>query len=64
MIQEWIDTILADDTYWDQNAFDDLMVQDAVVWPRRKDRLFLCVAFVPARRQSACSHFCTWPNRK
>ncbi len=41
-LQEWVDKILADENYWDQNAFNDLMVRGAIVEPRRKDRLFLC----------------------
>ena len=41
-----MDKILADENYWDQHAFNDLMVHGAVLEPRRKDRLFLC-AFSP-----------------
>lgn len=40
--QEWLDAIVSDDKYWDQNAFNDLMRRGAVFEPRRGDRLFLC----------------------
>ena len=39
-----MDKILADENYWDQNAFNDLMVRGAIAEPRRKDRLFLCAS--------------------
>lgn len=40
--QEWVDKIVADPNYWDQNCFNDLMIGGAVFEPRREDRLFLC----------------------
>ena len=57
-LQEWVDKILADENYWDQNAFNDLMVRGAIVEPRRKDRLFLCAAVRSASTHpvsAACS---------
>ncbi len=36
-----MDKIVADPNYWDQNAFNDLMVRGAQYEPRRQDRLFL-----------------------
>lgn len=37
----WLEVILADETVWDQNAFNDLMRLGQVLEPRRPDRLFL-----------------------
>lgn len=42
MLQEWSGALLADDDYWDQNAFNDLMIRGAVVSERRPDRLVWC----------------------
>lgn len=40
--QEWNRALLADDNYWDQNAFNDLMNRGAKVEAEpRTDRLFL-----------------------
>ena len=50
-----MDKILADENYWDQNAFNDLMIRGAVFEPRRKDRLFMCASYsCPAVR--GCRH--------
>ena len=56
--QEWVDKILADENYWDQNAFNDLMIRGAVFEPRRKDRLFMCASSSPccAQHRRSPSH--------
>ena len=33
--QEWVDKIVADPEYWDQECFNDLMVRGAIMEPRR-----------------------------
>lgn len=41
VVQEWNRALLADDKYWDQNAFNDLMNRGAQVSAKqRTDRLF------------------------
>ena len=41
MVQEWNRALLADDNYWDQNAFNDLMNRGAKQEEEsRTDRLF------------------------
>jgi hypothetical protein len=52
-----VDKILADENYWDQNAFNDLMIRGAVFEPRRKDRLFMCGSLPsPALRSRSRLH--------
>lgn len=41
MLQEWNEALLANDDYWDQNAFNDLMNRGARFAEQRSDRLFL-----------------------
>ena len=41
MLQEWNSALLANDDYWDQNAFNDLMIRGANM-ERRPDRLVGC----------------------
>ena len=42
-VQEWNRALLADDNYWDQNAFNDLMNRGAKQEEEaRADRLFWC----------------------
>lgn len=39
--QEWNEALLANDDYWDQNAFNDLMNRGAKFDEQRSDRLFM-----------------------
>ena len=41
MMQEWNEALLANDDYWDQNAFNDLMNRGAKFDEPRSDRLFM-----------------------
>lgn len=41
LLQEWNKALLANDEYWDQNAFNDLMNRGARFSEQRTDRLFL-----------------------
>lgn len=41
MLQEWNEALMANDDYWDQNAFNDLMNRGAKFEQQRSDRLFL-----------------------
>ncbi len=41
MMQEWNEALLANDDYWDQNAFNDLMNRGAKFDKQRSDRLFM-----------------------
>lgn len=41
MVQEWNEALLANDDYWDQNAFNDLMNRGAKFDEQRSDRLFM-----------------------
>ena len=41
VLQEWNEALLANDDYWDQNAFNDLMNRGARFAEQRSDRLFL-----------------------
>jgi len=41
MVQEWNEALLANDDYWDQNAFNDLMNRGAKFDKQRSDRLFM-----------------------
>ena len=40
-LQEWNEALLANDDYWDQNAFNDLMNKGAKFDDQRSDRLFM-----------------------
>ena len=40
-MQEWNEALLANDDYWDQNAFNDLMNRGAKFDEQRSDRLFM-----------------------
>ena len=41
LMQEWNEALLANDDYWDQNAFNDLMNRGAKFDELRTDRLFM-----------------------
>jgi len=38
--KKWLEDIMADDKLWDQNAFNQLMLQGVKFMPKRDDRLF------------------------
>jgi hypothetical protein len=47
-MQEWNEVLLADDTIWDQNAFNDLFRRKMVVDDTAgSKRLFWCALFTP-----------------
>lgn len=57
-MQEWLSAILADDNYWDQNAFNDLMRRGAQYLPRRDDRLFKFAFLLIVGRRRVCLPTC------
>lgn len=66
MVQEWNRALLADDNYWDQNAFNDLMNRGAKQEEEsRKDRLFWCAlpAALCLLRCACCACLLGWCSK-